>query len=117
MLLKDSPGLNRLVDIWILRVHIGTDNGECEIDKKLSKLSISTVKLMVSKCHGIKFELVEHLGNLLATIVAVEQGTLELITGVEPKAIFDIGALLLNHMLDTGIASVASSLRPGAIGS
>ena len=98
-------------------MHIGADNGKREIDKKLSKLSISTVKLVVSKRHGVELELVENLGNLLATIVAVEQGTLELVTSIEPKAVFDIGTLIFNHMLNASIASVASSLGPSAVGS
>lgn len=115
MLLKNRVGLHCLVDILILRVHIGADDGKCEIDEKLSKRRIAAVKLVVAERHRIEFEFVQDFGNLLATIVAVEQGALKLIAGVQPQAVRVVGALLLNNGLDTRITSVASALRPGAV--
>ena len=55
--------------------------------------------------------MVDRLGDLLATVIRVVQGTLELIADVEPKAVVVLWSLLLDKILDTSITAKATPRR------
>jgi hypothetical protein len=63
---------------------------------------------VVTQRHGVKFELVKCLGDLLAPVVGVEERALELVAGVQPQVIRVLLAQLGDLGLDARIATVAA---------
>ena len=97
------------------RLQVRADNREGKVLQEFSELVLTAIEFMVSKRHGIKLQLIEGFGNFLATVKRVKQRSLELITNIQPEAVVVVGALLLNHGLDTRVATVAASLWPCAV--
>lgn len=71
---------------------------------------------MVAKSHGVKAELVDRFGNLLATIKGVEQRSLELIAGIEPEVVRMLTAEFFDLGQDASVPAEASFGLVHAIG-
>lgn len=116
MLLKNMPILNRLIQPLIPTLDITRHDGKSEVHEELAELLIATVPLVVPERHGIEPELVDRLSNLLAAVVRVEKGALELVACVNPEVVRVLGAQGVDLGLDAGVAAVAALGRGGAVG-
>ncbi|CAH0038038.1 unnamed protein product [Clonostachys rhizophaga] len=99
----------------ILRLDVGRDDGEGQVGEKSTQLGLAAIPLVVSEGHDVELEVIEHLCNLLAAIVAVEHGALELISRVDPHAVGVSGLELIDLGLDAGVATVAALCWVGAV--
>jgi hypothetical protein len=63
---------------------------------------------VIAQRHGIKAQLVDGLGNLLALVKGVEQGALELVARVQPQAVVVLGPQFVNGVLDARVSAVAT---------
>jgi hypothetical protein len=70
---------------------------------------------VVAEGHGIEPKLVEGLGDLFATVVAVEQSALGLVAHVEEEAVRVGGTSTVDNGLYTSVASIAALGRARAV--
>jgi hypothetical protein len=85
------------------------DNRESEVLKELAELLVTAVEFVISESHGIELERIDSLGDLLRSVVGVEQGALELIASVEPEVVRALFAQLVHLGLDARVATIAAS--------
>jgi hypothetical protein len=71
---------------------------------------------VVSERHGVKLEVVEGLGDLLRSIEGVEEGSLELVAGIEPEVVRVLLAEAIDGVLDASVAAIAALLGIDAVG-
>lgn len=115
LFLEDVVRLDYACNLLVGRFQIGADNREGQILEEVAKLVFATIEFVVTKSHGIKFQVVESFGDLFSSVEGVEKCALEFVANVQPKAVVVLGPLLLDNSLDTRVASVAATLGPCAI--
>ena len=70
---------------------------------------------MVAERHCIELESIDCLGDLLRSVVGVEEGALKLIASVEPQVVGVLLTQLVHLGLDAGVATVATLGRVCAV--
>ncbi len=69
-------GLDSSVEDGVVALDIGGDDGEGEIGEEGAEFLGASIEFVVSKRHAVEAHLIEGFGDLLTTIVGVEESTL-----------------------------------------
>jgi hypothetical protein len=108
-------GLYFARDLLVCRLQIRAHNWESQVRKEVSQLFFAAIKFMITKSHGVEFELIESLCDLFSAIKGIEQRSLELVADIQPKAVIVLGTLFFDDRLHARVTTKAATFWSCAV--